>query len=95
MIAMDYDTAWELVSPGYRAQWSIGNYRARYRGAAWWLEGEMGKVECDRSVEDAEPAECTAILYITYDAPMVNMNNKRTFTTRWLKSGGKWSKFEQ
>ena len=95
MIAMDYETAWELVSPGYRSQWAIGNYRARYRGAAWWLEGEMGKVECDRAADNAEPTECTAVLYITYDAPMVNMTNKRTFTTKWLKSSGEWYKFER
>ena len=95
MIAMDYDTAWELVSPGYRSQWAIGNYRARYRGAAWWLEGEMGSVECDRNADEAGPTECTAILYITYDAPMVNMTNRRTFTTRWLKSSGDWYKFER
>ena len=90
IIAKDYRTAYDYLTPGTRATTAYEAYRQRLLGAALrWTAAEVQSVECKES------DVCRAEVYITYmlrasQPGMGEIEGASPVYEQWIRTDGRW-----
>jgi len=83
----DFDRAYQLLTPGYRANYSSAAYAERFGGAVKWTDAEVKGIQCP------EPDVCNASVLISY---IVNIpkfperKGQRPIEEKWIRTDGSW-----
>lgn len=86
LIKGDFEAAYKMTQPAFRALTAADRYRSRFGGAAQWTDAEIISVEC-------EPERCQAVLNIKAYLPTVIAHKEPVATTvreTWIKEDGTW-----
>lgn len=92
LIKSDFDTAYKLTAPSYRAVSSLERYRTKFNlGSVNWTDAEVVKVEC-------EPEKCNVTLKVGAYLPMLRTFKEPAVTAieeTWVKEDGGWWLFQR
>ena len=86
LMAGDFDQAYKMLMPSYRAVVSLDRFRGETTGVAFWKGVEVIKVDC-------EPEKCTARIRIDFQHPLAAKVGGVLSThidEIWLLEGDKW-----
>lgn len=86
LIKGDYEGAYKMTPPSYRAVYSLEQFRSRFGGAVKWVAAEVVSAEC-------EPERCTVVVDVSV-RPMTRGRPGATVSTgvdeKWVKEDGQW-----
>lgn len=87
LVKEDYDAAYAMLSPGFRAKVTPKAYRSRFQGLTDWKEAEVRGVSCE---EDT----CTVKVYAAYrflgTAKFPAMDSEYGGEETWVRLDGQW-----
>jgi hypothetical protein len=87
LVQEDYEAAYAMLSPGYRAKVPPKAYRARFEGRTDWKDAEVREVSC-------EGETCTVKAYATYrflgTAKFPPMDGEYGGEETWVRLDGQW-----
>ena len=88
IIALDFRSAYDYLTPGARSVLAYDEYAARLGTAQLkWEAARVSKIEC----EDADACKAEMELDILVRAPGVGEISTKTYVQEdWLSSGGEW-----
>jgi hypothetical protein len=85
--AGDFEKAYNMTSPGYRAVAKLNRYQSENIGAPNWIDAEIVNVSCEDAVK------CTTTTHVTVK-PLLGRRFGDTMSTHvdetWLKEDGQW-----
>lgn len=90
LIAKDFRTAYDYLTPGTRATTPYDSYVKRLAGASIrWTSAKVASVECN------EPDVCRAAVEITYlvqgaQSGMGEIEGRNPVFEQWIRSGDQW-----
>jgi len=90
LVARDFETAYEYLTPGYKQQQTVVNYAVSMSGRpVIWTSGNVREVVCENE------QKCTVRTDVGYRIPggptgINNMRMSRVIDETWLKLAGEW-----
>lgn len=87
----DWDKAYAMLTPAYRALRTRADYQKQFSGAAAWKNAEVVSAAC-------EPEACKLRVTLTLATPLARRPGdtlSTTFDETWLRQGGSWYYYEQ
>ena len=91
MLAGDWDKAYAMLTPAYRALHTRAEYQKNFSGAVAWRNAEVVAAACEADV-------CKLRVTITIATPLARRANDTITTTAdetWLQDGGNWYHYEK
>lgn len=92
VMAQDYETAYALLSPGYRSSVEMLDYRdILRRNRLKWISAEVQELQC----QPASDSSCKVKVQVEYEIsqPMRGVgefSSHRSIEESWVKSEGDW-----
>ena len=89
LLARDYATAYEYLSPGYRSATSATDFEIAFRSR------RLQYLSAEYQGHDCEESACTVRMKLGYKivrpvAGLPEWNSNSVVQERWINSGGKW-----
>ena len=93
LLALDYDSALAMTTPGFQKSPRAARYRADFSGAGWWQDVTMKNVECDDSLP---PERCEVRQIISLmRPPATSYPVPIPYDSVWLNISGEWYIFHK
>jgi len=92
LIAGDWDKAYVLMAPSYRAVINLNRFRGQFGSGALWQKAEIGTISC-------ETDNCTVQVKVTFRPAMARASSvpalETGFDETWVREDGQWWKFDK
>ena len=90
-VANDFDTAYRLTTPSFRAVTPLASYKNGFSGAVQWASAEVVSVSCDTT------DKCLAKMKVVAKPLVLTMRRNLPITTyfdeTWIREAGQWWHF--
>ena len=88
LMALDYDKALAMTTPGFQKSPRASRYRADFSGTGWWQDVTLKSVECD-DITPSERCEVRQIISLMRP-PATKYPIPIPYDTVWLNIDGEW-----